>query len=108
MFTAEDRYRVFTRAELQDRLGTRCKVEWFLSELRITVRCKGRLILGSDVLRALDDPPSADTNGSTTHNHDDEAESARAPLARPQRGKCSTAKQEGTCASIELLSSQTA
>lgn len=88
MFHETDRYRLFTRSELQERLGSTCTVEWFLREFQITTRCKGRVIAGSDVLRSLADPPSP---------QEERESAARIPQNAKRSGP-------GTCATLERLS----
>lgn len=100
MFSDADRLRLFTRQELGERLGGTCSVDWFLRAFRIPVRCKNRVVCGSDVLRALEAPPAAA----------DEAEPEAAVPATVEtihgarRTKLPGKRQDaGTCAGIQPL-----
>lgn len=97
MFTEADRLRLFTRAELQERLGDVCTVEWFLEEFQIPTRCKGRVIAGADLVRALSTPPPA---GGKTERP------ATAAVSRPRPRKAPAAKPgapPATCAGLKTL-----
>ncbi len=59
MFTDADKYRLFTTEDLEERLGKRCSVDWFLRRFQLRRECGGKLVLGSEILRALADPPAA-------------------------------------------------
>ncbi len=91
-FTESDRYRMFTKQALAERLGEDCTPEWFAREHGIRGRCKGRLFSGSDILRALENPPTPE---------DDERHAAIADIhaSTPPRRLRSNA----TCASIEPI-----
>lgn len=61
MFTEADKYKLFTRDEIAERLGdNHGSVEWFVETFCLAPLCKGRLFQGSDILRALERPLRTD------------------------------------------------
>lgn len=92
MFTDADRLCLFTRAEVEVRLNGVCSVDWFLRAFSVPVRCKGRVIAGADIVKALANPPAPET---------EEAEPVPAVIAdiRPTR----RIRRGTTCATIEPL-----
>jgi hypothetical protein len=98
MFTEADRLTLFTRAELAERLGDRCSVDWFLRFFNVPVRCKGRVIVGADIVRALTNPPASEA---------EESEPEHATIADIHRTPVRTTKSGGTCAAIEPIGKRT-
>ena len=99
LFTESDRRHIFTKAELQARLGQEITVRWFLQEFSIPTRCRGNLIAGGDIVRAVEAPPAPKSP----------CESPMIPqanLALPKRGPGrprKTFRDSGTCADLQLL-----
>jgi len=100
MFTDADKLHLFTRAELQERLGESCTVEWFVRAFQIPARCNGRLFAGGDIVRALASPPAVPSDDNIIGDVAGESAQAMAPRRVTGRRR---ATDPGTCASIELL-----
>lgn len=88
MFADTDRWRLFTRDDMAARLVRTCSVEWFLRAYRVPTRCKGRVIAGADLLKALADPPPPESEPGDWQAPGDAApeqdrEQAPEPVGRP-------------------------
>jgi hypothetical protein len=94
MFTDADRFRLFTRQELAERLGDTCSPDWFLRTFAIPARCKGRVFCGADILRALENPPAGDT---------EDAEPGPAATVHAMQPKPRRARHTGTCADLQPM-----
>lgn len=99
MFTDADELHLFTRSELQARLGDTCTVDWFLRRFRIPTECKGRVIAGADVVRAMRNKPAAEAEETPA-----ETAATVQPVPVPSvPRKFGRSQKNGTCARLERL-----